>query len=57
MTEKEREEFNAIVSAEADFYQHSYLSGILKYTTPENAPVMERCSVPAVCRLWKKANA
>jgi hypothetical protein len=55
MTDEEREEFNAIVSAEADFYQMSFLNGILKHNDRHRSALMERCSIPAVCRFWKRS--
>lgn len=53
MTEKERETFNIIVSLEVDFYQRTYLNGILQHNDKTRAPLSERCALPAVCRLWK----
>jgi hypothetical protein len=54
MTDEEREEFSAIVSAEADFYQMSFLCGILKHNDRYRVALSERCALPAVCRLWRR---
>jgi hypothetical protein len=53
MTDEEKEAFKAIVSAEADFYQASFLCGLLKHNNRDTIQLHERCALPAIVRLWK----
>ena len=53
MTDEERKQFNDIISAEADFYQHSFLAGLLEHNNRDTIQIHERCALPAICRLWK----
>ena len=54
MTEQERAAFEAIVTAETDSYQRTYLDGLLRGNTATLAPLSERCALPAVRHLWVK---
>ena len=56
MTDKERAAFNAIVNAETDLYQRSFLDGLLKHNDRYKAPLFDRCATPALGRLWKMAH-
>jgi hypothetical protein len=52
MTDKEREDFEEILSAEVDTYQATYIDGLIAHNDRFKAPLSERCADPAIARLW-----
>ena len=54
MSEKERQQFAAIVAAEVNSYQAAFIDGLVKHNDSIRAPLSERCADPAICRLWAR---